>query len=695
MRPYPRPIHAETFGDDASEDVDALPGESLQIGVLYHSIELTPMTWQEIYLATTGRPDGASPGAVDPAYPNWLKYRLNELGYLAGPLVNAKDAQALRALHRYSRVLLGREEDDETRDGIVDAIADGRHARTDLVETPGALADRNRVTRLVLDHDYYVVEPTPSDQPPRGPGEANLPDGHATMETQKLDRFEQPFKVKVYLVSKRDRSGTGKGVFAPEATGAVKIEWHVFDPPEDMTVIDARFTSVDGSVRTRAPEYLTAAQTALAGGDPKHALNAYDNCPVALGGVRPDDNDDMTPYFRAGGLPGVYADEIAGKKFLSTVRTVGGTATLDALRGTTGAIFWGSYIAGDNWVVQARLSFAGIAGEDELIAAHRRLPRHAKAFTAYEPGEALVAQSAKMTLWRRHRVLGVVDWWSNPGGAALDWPTIVAAYRAAHTILIPPGRPRPITEISDAGQQQRYATEFVRVAKLVMPAYLREPGREEAVQWQNQAIIPTRFPVRDQAKGEDVNAYKMLLNGAQLIAHYCGATYALHRLPADFVRARLGNGVGQVILRFDHLVPATLRDHLNATDKKKLERGRIEDMTVYNYKTDARGNGGPSIGVSGGVAMIEHQQSKHFGAGFLVAHEMGHNHYLTHAYPPNDDHDRADGNCTMFYPSQVPQGFQDARWGLAAGGGAPLFCGKCLLKLRGWKVRPPPMPTTS
>lgn len=83
----------------------------------------------------------------------------------------------------------------------------------------------------------------------------------------------------------------------------------------------------------------------------------------------------------------------------------------------------------------------------------------------------------------------------------------------------------------------------------------------------------------------------------------------------------------------------------------------------------------------------------------LMAHEIGHNMYLSHWQVPAADpyrrpidHDQSDNNCMMSYA-----------WHLA---GRPAvnadgmkfhgrFCGKCNLKLRGWHIGGAGMPDKS
>jgi hypothetical protein len=251
----------------------------------------------------------------------------------------------------------------------------------------------------------------------------------------------------------------------------------------------------------------------------------------------------------------------------------------------------------------------------------------------------------------------------------------------------------------DAQAGNAYKDEMIRVLKTMLPknGFLTgDPAREPAMEWRPDAIIPMRFPPRRQRDDEEIAAYTFEVEAQRAIAHFSGGTYGSFRVPADFCRGLCGSRAGQLIVRFDHLMPADFRASLKTSDQKLLDDGTLAHKTLPNFKTDKeRGDGGPSIGVSGGVAMIEHQHSKQFTGSFLLAHEMGHNFYLTHAADTKADHDGKDANCTMFYPSQTTLG--KARWGRGTGAGVPvpLFCGKCLLKLRGWKIRTGALPAES
>ena len=121
---------------------------------------------------------------------------------------------------------------------------------------------------------------------------------------------------------------------------------------------------------------------------------------------------------------------------------------------------------------------------------------------------------------------------------------------------------------------------------------------------------------------------------------------------------------------------------------------KIIGIVARNHKD----GGGPSIGVDWGVAMITHQHIAEYDDSFIVLHELGHCLYLSHAAEIRG-HDPEDKNCAMWYPEQDPKSL-DVDWGLrnSAHANVPMFCGKCVLKLRGWRIEDsitPQLPASS
>jgi hypothetical protein len=119
----------------------------------------------------------------------------------------------------------------------------------------------------------------------------------------------------------------------------------------------------------------------------------------------------------------------------------------------------------------------------------------------------------------------------------------------------------------------------------------------------------------------------------------------------------------------------------------------------------ANGNNYPAPGLyckgePDGVVLMNNRMTGSEQHGFLYAHELAHTRFLWHHetsqsgwlkrlfklanYDNRAHHDLDDHNCTMCYPDGIT-----SRPGLSWNAGdvtESRFCGKCVLKLRGWKI---------
>ena len=174
------------------------------------------------------------------------------------------------------------------------------------------------------------------------------------------------------------------------------------------------------------------------------------------------------------------------------------------------------------------------------------------------------------------------------------------------------------------------------------------------------------------------------------------------------VRARIG--------RLPDLIKSRLAEKLDLLTREKLAKsGKACDGAVMvDYLTSdpvtIRGEpfvvDGVAFGGLNGVVMLDQGLKSKFYS--LAAHELGHCMFLQHG--PNvggsaaKDHDESDDNCIMSYPvfykmAECGEGDRAAFLDLRARGSThstkahycydkfkPHFCGKCNLKIRGWKL---------
>jgi len=653
MRTYPPEIIFQDFPGELEQRAAAEREAGFpEIKVLFHSIMLEAPAWAELYKEVTGKPDTAYPNGAETQNVAWVQYRLNQLGYLCGPLTGKLNEQTRKAIRRYTYAHPDLEESgDPAGADFLNRIQRNdanNSSRDDLIHTRDALTDPRLSSPIIIDHDYYFANGPES--PPQG--ESGRFNGLSWLEEQKLDRFEVPLTVKFLLLSKTDADGSGRGKWVPEAVGPARLEWHVTDPPENLGEIP------NGS---NAHKYIEKVRRLLAA-QPDDAHEAQDNCPWHKGGQRMAQNPDVNYFHPPDNFP-PFRGIVSGGKVYSFAHEDGEKAP--GFVGRSLAFFRGSYIGGDNYVIKAALSFEGFPNASGLRADH--LARAAK----------LARQTGKLTIWRRFHVERVIDWGDFP--YEIDWPSVALMYRAAYILLVPPPakqKPQPIAEvIRSAGaalaKMQEYAPERYK------PVLKKYAGR---LRFDPKAFCPLPFECIQKEHP------KFPLVSALLEVKKDFITGDAYRLLMKFFGEYLpglmrNRRPGLVVVCFytfpRHADELTIEETPSPTKPFNLDP--VPDCT--------------SIGTDHGIACIDAQHHFAYTDRFLVAHEMGHCMYLTHALEAigSHNHDGSDTTCAMFYPRQVgadvPWKMKDGgtQWGVRGYASTPAFCGKCLLKLRGWK----------
>lgn len=634
--------------------------------VYYHSIALVQGTWT---------PDGQPPNkAANPI--GWAQYMLNELGYFAGPVDGVKGPQTSRALQRYTYASPGhyafavaplqrKEHDDETN-----ATLDGQLARGDFarrVFEDDRLPAAGEQVKAYLQHDYFF-----STMP-----EFVAPTGHMQKDQDKLDPIQVPLEVSFLLVSRDDPDGTGEGVDVdPEAIGPVEVEWDVDDPAEDVTVLPPAVPPA--AVPSRGRIYVDAALLAT------RDVAGRDNCPTAnnavgpVGGGRRAAAHDAGPYFAIGNMHAPWVTQHVGTQVFSTVHQ-NAVAQPNKL-GRAGAWFRSSYIAGDNFRVRARIAFPRHANL-QLAPNHQAL--------ANLTGRALTtitdAETGTFTIWRTHHIAAVVDWPRASMFAAPDFAAVQALYRQAHCEL-------EIDDVPYFKVEKLFPTAPERTA-LVAGIHAQMPlaNADQAAAYAGLVGAAAVGAVAAFDAG-GIYPYPLPPQGALAAAQYRVLLNALVRnfkaLPVLFEVARQlrekvadRRDAGAIFLRFHWHPAAFIRSSLRLV-------GRLVDVVWPWYATTKNS----CIGLAHGTAWLENGMIAEEGS-YLFAHEIGHCRFMTHhetqfAGGVSDnplDHDTNDHNCAMSYPDGI-----NSRAGLTWNTGdatQPRFCGKCILKLRGWNPR--------
>lgn len=381
------------------------PPRSPLIAVRYHGIELRRVPWAELYPLDD---KDHYPGAEDePTRIKWLQYRLNALGYFAGPVTGARSNELTRAVMRYrhhhGKELYSRlfdyfpHEDDRTDDRagalaelaehpcdanpvdafavLVSALEASSHAVTVLSEPTVFEDDHARSTLYVDDNVFYTKGYDCSGPPDLATIHTNRDSGAFVKHDREqvwLTPPHVPLEAKV-LLARHD----GSAVHVPEAVGPVEIEWDWESSPDHPPL-----PSPQAGKPSTVAGYVGEALSVLNhGADAKYQHNA----PQSVGGqVSADATQTRAAAFVA--HPNVAYDAVQSRT--SVVTDVTGPG--EAPQGTTRIYLQTSTFAGDSYRVSARL----VLDEPEMAIADAQLERH----------------SGMLRIWRRTRVSSHVQW---------------------------------------------------------------------------------------------------------------------------------------------------------------------------------------------------------------------------------------------------------------------------------------------
>ncbi len=658
-------------------------GNTKKTRVLYRKIQLEPLSWLEAYKAASLQTTDNFPlTASDDIKKLWIQYRLNELGYVAGPLVSPpNDNDIMRALFRYTQAHPDQQFPkiyefqtlqagaagncgwgwkaiwDQKYAGLdnlcqgttlpaglalLNALINSEQPRPDVFTDSGKLAEKRLQSRVILDHDIYYFNNENTD-----------PDAHTEYDKEFLNKFSCPIRVKVQLVSRKDPDAKAEGVFSPEAVGPVHIEWRLFDPPENMVNVPMPVTAdVPADFKSKTRNYLQQTQMARAGSY-GNKINALDNCPEDLGGVRTAVANDVTKHFFA--VPNACSSVSPDThRFISIAKS---DAPKEHL-GTVPVFFQGSYIAGDNYTIQARLVWDQIGHGDELKAAHHELVGLSRCFDpqinylGMDKTDPMIVESLRLTIWRRHHILQEIIW-SEMNYQPIKWEPVVRNFEAAHIILVPPTvQPQHIENVF------LQTTERNRLLQALKDGLINgQPDKNNkvvkefeklnnSIAFHREAFYPMAMPVFNEISPsnsgtptERFQKYALYLDGLR-------NEYPTYGYLREFFLAlrkeydKLGRKPGLLVLRgalFPHPGLGVPNDVSLATQKVRAE---------YKYPYRAISTGGDH-----GIVFLDEDSNNKFEETFFTSHEIGHSLFLTHLFQFAGDHDN-DQNCIMTYNSQ-------------------------------------------
>lgn len=638
--PLMAPFRAELVADNGMRDEEPFK-------ILYHSLTLA---W--------GRhtPDGTPPPESEQV--RRAQFQLMELGYDGGPVNGTLGAVTQAAITRFQR--------GHYRVGTQTLLTESGALDADTVAALAAAAARTRWSagdaltadsRLYVDDDFYNDRGADMVTAPTSPPEFNSQDRKRYVE----DRLERPYvalEATVRLLSKANQ-----GVEAPDAVGAAPVAWEADDATEDASVVPAGTNALGRAYVQHAREVNAAGSASAARVD-----TDGDNAPVALWGVRdttpaatvrrwfPNDSDSrLAPYSVTG-----YASETRAGRVRHQAVTPAWDHASDHPRckGRAGAYFRHSTKGGDDAKVRVGINFDGLSNAALLRNLHA--PHAATLF----------AEAGRWTLWRRSKLNAYCQQAAPTRvSGSPNWAQIAAWWSEAFYEFEAGGSPATVLNYATLVTQAVY-----NATVLAMPASHRPPGVASAANLTYRATQVYGGPPIAQGPGETAAAY--VVRARLAMQSWCvNVINALLAVVHREVRKTAAEG----LIIYDFRV----FDPISGSDWDPTANGGAGGwVPTANPAAQNITSGTPGyVRLDGAVTM---NVDNGFNVHCYVLHECGHARFLYHhktggggAGNPSDNpahHDADQERCAMSY-GITP--FTPNTWFYP-------FCGKCLMRLRGW-----------
>lgn len=645
-------------GDQVAAEVD--------IQVLYHSLELRFAPH-----AATRPPEAERV--------KWFQWKLNEMGYDAGPVDGTSRDSLTRAIARFQRAhyapgttTILTENGDINDDATFRALRAQNPARDHrIVWEPGK--DPLREDCKYLQRDNYLCD--------RGQDfvTTNLPqfdsmDRKAHAE-DKMDRGFVALEARVLLVGKR-----GAAVWAPQAVGPVKVAFEVRDSGHNLGVVRADVPARTFVARTYVQRALQFGGNGTADVSIGTAVRIDqtaagewlgDNCPTTHGGYRaataqancaahfPADADNRLAPWAAP----TYGTETRGA--LTFHRALvpafqGPVGRSHEYDGRAGLYFRMSTKAGDSFKLRAALDFSGLERREELTTAHQP---HAA---------TLVRETGTWTVWRHTRVSAFCRMTAPATRPQPNWATVRAWWNDAFLEVADQGAPKMVLDYATVVTEAAY-----KAAITGLPASHRPPDSATAdrVTYRGAAGLYGGPPI-DQAPGESAADY-VRRAGEAMFDWVAGNDNAVVNKVLSLLHAKARETSPEGFVYFDYRVhpPISGRDDDGAGGWVATADPSAQDFVFMSDGANKNIRGW--VRVDGAVTLCVDNDSN---VDNYILHESGHARFLYHhrnAGDANPNHHDADHDrCGMSYRFAGE---------VAATKDYPL-CGKCLLRLRGWDV---------
>lgn len=435
------------------------------------------------------------------------------------------------------------------------------------------------------------------------------------------------------------RDKKGKKVEAPAAVGPVRVDWLFVDVREDLK----RQLASKGGEPSRTRDYVTAALKTKGG----RTATTGDNCHEDFGGVR--GANDYKSAFVVGTAYEPYdvKDDAGQKACFSLVIT--DSAKFPRRFGKAGVLFRPSFVAGDAYQLRADLDFSGRPNQKDLEKLHGVTSK----------SKRVSGRTGVFEIVRRAKVALQLTWPARKNDP--QWERIRAEFAHAYIEL-----------------------DVTGISKQPISAFLTQKQYQDVVVTKTTHTDPTKISLLPNALvgvalpaqgGLNAAAYKVALNTFTNANYWDKINEDLRRQLTKNIRKV--HPTGFVVIEFLTHLPV---DIMNAPPGDVKVTKANKQFVTWTF----------SIGLPDSTVFADQKDPDK--VYYVVSHEMGHNFWLLHWENSGgvaSDHDTHDHNCSMSYSTSGGPPHQ------APGKYTPHFCGKCILKLRGWDIDAAGLPAHS
>jgi hypothetical protein len=628
----------QLFADNGLKD-------ELPFKILYHSVELN---------FGKHTPDGVLPPEGEQQ--KFVQAKLNELGYDSGPVDGIIGTITNNALRRFQRA--------NYKVGTQQLLAVSGNVDGDTLAAIKSATAREIFeagkTPLTQDCKFYVYDNFMND-PTMNFVTGNTAEFNSLdRKTHAEDKMERPYmalETEVKLLNK-----AGNGVSAPDAVGDVPVAWEMDDAPEDASVVSAANNATANTYVQHAREIGTTA--AVAGGaridqDGDNALDTFDGFRKSgaadyVRSVFPNNaGSKLEPY----AIDHYDTETRGGKDFHQAVVKAWDDASKNArCKGRAGVYFRFSMKGGDDAKVRTALTFKGLPNQKQLETDHQGVAAN------------LFKETGRWTIWRRTRISAYCTQVAAPPRASglPNFGAIRDRWREAFIEVESNGQPKMTLNYATVVTQAVYSTTIV-----AMPASHRPANVPGAASLHYSPTCIYGGPAIAQNPGETAAHFVTRATNA-MTAWAVNPINAILKVIHD--EARKTSPEGFVIFDF--------RIHDPVTGQDPQPGGGFAPSTNPSVQNQIASTAG-YVRCAGAVTM---NVDNPFNVNCYLCHECGHGRFLYHhitqdqANPGVSDnpshHDASQKRCIMSYGIglDTPTGWDYP------------FCGKCLLRLRGWNV---------